>query len=800
MLRLLHEAREIQLTFIDQPTPETAQRFDALIGKSLESFTLEPNKPQQLSAILAALTAWRTGFQEYAKLRQSAIPASPPVATDAIRATLTATAKSLEQKLSLYNLDSINSLVSNLRLSEKEYRLHWKAKYRLQFDQTCQKLLKELDTIPLQPAIHDELSKLAKAYQAAFTRFETNNRKYIGTLQDTLQLNSSAEHLGKFLQTHRIPEVWNLFMGARMEEAGWLLDGNRDRIVRFKEQLNKVRTGLNAAPLDKSTQETLQADLTAYEQAMEKMVQSEGTSTTPTPPTQPDDRVLHKPALLAERLVQEILEHLLPPAPTSFKTMHEDSGWLSALLSGLVASAEAATTPPKTVPPGLGIAPWLVVLALLIGSGFSWLLIRNTLRPMLRLVKIIQASTSPNEDMEETLVSLLDSRAVQASQRADIADRLVQINTKITQMVNTIAAYQARLNERENQVSTLFQQVNDLTQSMRDASQATSGQLNQLTLTVDTTVANLSTLIQEIQQTEGEFHEVVSTTQRASDHATLTHQNAELFHFKIRETTEAVEKISSALESVRVRCRTANEESLAVIHFSHDDQEVMNRLSTSAQAIGAVVDIINHIAEQTNMLALNASIEAAGAGDAGKGFAVVANEVKALARQTADATQMISTKTEEIRSNTQEVQERSNKVREGLERIGTANNDTLIAMNEQGEMVMAMANQMSTLSNDAVEVVRQVADLSSMLQEIARNWMTSAAENRLQRMGDVADQLGTIQQIASVAVQMVQPEKGMTPFQDLPSIPDGWESDDLSQLSATIQTMITELRKGSHET
>jgi methyl-accepting chemotaxis protein len=78
----------------------------------------------------------------------------------------------------------------------------------------------------------------------------------------------------------------------------------------------------------------------------------------------------------------------------------------------------------------------------------------------------------------------------------------------------------------------------------------------------------------------------------------------------------------------------------------------MRRLDGSSSEIGEVLRLIQTIAEQTNLLALNATIEAARAGEAGKGFAVVANEVKELAKQTADATESIGAKVVSMQQDT----------------------------------------------------------------------------------------------------------------------------------------------------
>ncbi|MBF0383258.1 MAG: hypothetical protein HQL69_19720 [Magnetococcales bacterium] len=106
-------------------------------------------------------------------------------------------------------------------------------------------------------------------------------------------------------------------------------------------------------------------------------------------------------------------------------------------------------------------------------------------------------------------------------------------------------------------------------------------------------------------------------------------------------------------------------------------------LQSSVQEIGEMVKTIKTIANRTNMLAINAAIEAAGAGDAGKRFSVVANEVKALALQTAESTKLITAKVVDIQKNVGESTNSASDITKYIGEIGDSNKTIIKEMNKK---------------------------------------------------------------------------------------------------------------------
>ncbi|WP_130471979.1 bacteriohemerythrin [Candidatus Magnetaquicoccus inordinatus] len=192
----------------------------------------------------------------------------------------------------------------------------------------------------------------------------------------------------------------------------------------------------------------------------------------------------------------------------------------------------------------------------------------------------------------------------------------------------------------------------------------------------------------------------------------------------VKHVAVAVRDMTSALGEVRERCQSASEASSQTDKRVRDTQATMEKLSTAANEIGKFVKIIKNIADQTSLLALNASIEAAGAGEAGKSFAVVANEVKELSRQTEKATWMIREKTEDITKIASSVALANREIIASVNSINQANQIIAYAVDEQTSAIHGIADSMTKVSEGAEEVTRNAHELG----EAAHNVSRAAAE------------------------------------------------------------------------
>jgi PAS domain S-box-containing protein len=226
---------------------------------------------------------------------------------------------------------------------------------------------------------------------------------------------------------------------------------------------------------------------------------------------------------------------------------------------------------------------------------------------------------------------------------------------------------------------------------------------------------------------------------QTADQADAVSTNARTVSESLQAVAGAVEETTASLGQILTSANRAAQMARQAVAVSRQTNTSIEKLGTSSAEIGGVIKLINTIAEQTNLLALNATIEAARAGEAGKGFAVVANEVKELARGTANATGEIGTRVGAIQASTQEAVSAIGQVSQLIEQIDQIQASITHAVEEHttttGEMAASVARAAEGGVNisDSIDAVAQAAQTASAG---AGQTQTSA-----QRLAEMATQL-----------------------------------------------------------
>ncbi len=251
------------------------------------------------------------------------------------------------------------------------------------------------------------------------------------------------------------------------------------------------------------------------------------------------------------------------------------------------------------------------------------------------------------------------------------------------------------------------------------------GQINDNTKLVDSSSGKLNTIAQELTtsagDTSGRADNVAAAAEEMNVNMTNVAAAMEESTINTSMVASAAEEMTATISEIAKNAEDAHSISSAAVHQANSTSEKMSELGQAAQAISKVTETITEISEQTNLLALNATIEAARAGEAGKGFAVVANEIKELAKQTAEATMNIKTQIEGVQGTTNatvdEIAQISTVINNINEIVGTIST----AVVEQSSATQEIADNISQASMGLGEVNENVNQSSAVSSSITQD-------------------------------------------------------------------------------
>ncbi len=299
--------------------------------------------------------------------------------------------------------------------------------------------------------------------------------------------------------------------------------------------------------------------------------------------------------------------------------------------------------------------------------------------------------------------------------------RLSAVTSRLQNIAEGEADLTSRLEEPGDEIGQLSHWFNVLLVRIEDLVVGIRTTSNELTNSSTQLVTTAESLKSGADASQLQSTAISGAAEEMAVNMELTAASTAEMSMGIKSSTETINEIRASIEQIADHSK----HSATVVHTASSrvasGNEQIGQLGSAAQEIGDVIDVIQDIAEQTNMLALNATIEAARAGEAGKGFAVVATEVKELANQTATATEGIRSRVLAMQGCTQRTVTAMAEIDDVISNMREVSEAIVSAVTQQSESVSAIAASMQQSASASQVIASGVNDSAAASAEINKS-------------------------------------------------------------------------------
>jgi methyl-accepting chemotaxis protein len=333
---------------------------------------------------------------------------------------------------------------------------------------------------------------------------------------------------------------------------------------------------------------------------------------------------------------------------------------------------------------------WMLGLAILgiglISGSIAWMIGRSISKPLDLLGSRMQGLADGKLDGEISGIGRGDEVGAMAATVQIFKDNAVRIRgLEEAEAATQARAAAERRAAMENIASDFERSVTGIVRS------------------VSTAAAGMQTTAQSMTATASDASARAATVGAASESASNN----------VGTVAAAAEELSSSVTEISRQVARSSEIASKAVGDAERTNATVGALSTGAEKIGEVVKLIHSIAAQTNLLALNATIEAARAGESGRGFAVVASEVKALANQTAKATEEISAQVAAMQASTSEAVASIGGITETIAQMSEITISISSAVDQQGDATREIARNIQSVAAGSSEISAHIGGVTS---------------------------------------------------------------------------------------